>query len=684
MRTTHQLTTVTAATLCVFAALCLMTGCRDSDALKEIIYDQASEAVDYSNPEKFRINDSSSELEDPLMPASEVDDDSEPTEERQNLVVYSSKPNTPNYVAKQSLWDPSPDFQGLEASSAVHFYEDPSNPEATEQDLGEAPQEEPEDKQEEEDDGEDADDGNGGSGENGDGSLQGADPDADPNPETANDGANGDGDDDIANENGIDGEIDSDLTGSYVDVPTTNTVAAYGQLAVLVQMIGGKGALVAADSELLSSKFASIFSDEGSADIAVGWKKDGADTGTIDVDAIIKSRAGAVLVYSDSYLSKSEKKKLTDAGVNVLKVYPLTNSSYIKKDADMIGDLLEGSEALEKGWDSVAMAAKYRSFHDGLVKAVQAQNGNKLAGTTIYEKGVSTSTINKTSFDSTATTTLLLGSYDTTATYTSSIDGWKPTTNGVALATVGYSSSPVSYYIQTAGLVENAAAKSKDISTKSGTIIAWQFNGNIASAALSKWSYKTGGGLDEALDIKWDNWNTCLFTAQSAKANSDYTVSECFGSESFPVIIAGTQEVKERFIANSKDANGIYHAYPPTEASSSGVSISGFGKLTSGGSLVFSAIGTDYETGINSFDAGSGAGGSVPDDAVLVTPCGLFSSWIDASAESVLEAAWANDVVNTKSKAVGWETYVKDFYSTFYRYSLSDSELKTISAGAEK
>ena len=111
-----------AAVMCAVAALCLMTGCRASDALKEIIYTQTAETVDYDNPQKYYINDSTADQTSDQVSASETSEDQTPSDTVQNLVVYSSDPNQDTFTAKKSAFSDNPDFNGIEASEEVFFY----------------------------------------------------------------------------------------------------------------------------------------------------------------------------------------------------------------------------------------------------------------------------------------------------------------------------------------------------------------------------------------------------------------------------------------------------------------------------------------------------------------------------------------------------------------------------------
>lgn len=662
------------ASLCALMFLCTATGCKDSDALKEILWDQLSATVDLDNEDKYYINDDSAQLTSDKLSSTETTEDADNLNKTQNIVVYSSTPNnSKNYKAKQSLWSPNPEYQGIEASSGVAFYRT-DDPNATEQELEDEqePQEEPpaEDEQDE-------DNGSDGDGEGETPSKNGSAK----NQETDDGGGQGAQGEEVEGSDASDprGNVDDDLTGNYVDAPKVGTIAAHGSAAVLVQMIGGKGALAAADNTLLSGGFATVFADEGASAVKTGWSGDGSEKGSIKTSAIIESGADVVLVESSSELTAAEKAALNKGGVKVMQIRPFTNTTYLKKNAQLIGDMLEGSASLEPGWDSVKRAEDYVDYFDQLIAEVCTNaNGSskKLAGAQVFELKNTT----KYSFNPSAKFTLLLDGYDESATYTASIDGWKPVANGVALSTIGWAAGPASFYIQAGGLINNAAAKTSATST--GQVVAWQFRQDSAKASKNMWSYKSGGAMDKSTNLKGtDGWDMCLFTSRFSSdfSQADFSMNSAFGAADFPVLIAATQQIKDGVIANSKDANGIYHPYG-VESTFLGYV---FGKFTTNGSMVQSTIGVDtsVSTSSNLFESY----GQIPESAILVSPCGLVSAWTgEATPESFLEAAWVNDVANPDSRVVGWESKVEEFYETFYRYELSTAELKTITAGAVK
>lgn len=650
---------------CLVAVALLACGCRDSDALKEIIYDQTSLNIDYDNPDKFLVNDSSAEQKNDSIPAEEHSDSAAVTDQKQNLVVYSSEPNAPQFTAKKSVWDPNPDFKGLEASETVKFYES-DDTKATEQDIPktEEPEEKPDEPEEEHKSvkasskGKSSDKGSGGSGKSTKKGKRSSKKAKKKKNEKTNDGA------------GSGGKVKQvDTTGDYTDVEKVDRVAAFGQAAVMVQMLAGKGALVAADKDLLDSEFSNVFADEGADEIAVGWKDDGSPE-KIDVDAIIEAKADTIIVMSEDYqddLTAQQRKKLTKAGIGFTQLSPTTNSGFIKADVKTVGEMLAKSSAIEKGTDTQAMAKAYVKFHDKLVEACMKANGGKLAASAdnqrAYEK-----TDESYSFNADATYTLLIDAYDESARYADTEDGW-PKTNGIALANVGYATTPVSFYIQAGGLVNNAAARGDD--GRSGLRVVWQFYNLKYSKA--KLSYDAGGPVDGALDTKGSDWGNIMLTTDLNE--HQIGVGSSYGTATFPKVIAANQRIRKLFLNNGNDKNGAYYPYHVPERESSEVVY--FGKMLDG-FQVYSCIGVDGDQSEdNAFEDG------IDEDSVVTNPHGLFSSWTEGTVEAVLEAAWVNDVVNGEGSSVGWQDKVEEFYETFYRYDCS-KDMSDIEAGARK
>jgi hypothetical protein len=686
--------------LAVLACACA-TGCRPSDALTDVIYDQTSQNIDYNSPDKFRINDTSSNVKDPSIPSSEVDDKGQITKDKQNIVVYSSKPNAPQYSAKKSVWDPKPDFSGIEASESVSFYESDSK-DATEQDIK---------KQEEKQDDEQqattqtnvvssksSDNGSGGSGDNTKKEGKKKSPEGKKKTTKKAKGGGGKKDDtpkkeETKSKEGDDKELEatpptSAGKGKMYKLPKVSRIAAYGQAAVMVQMSGGQGALVAADKKLLESEFSNVFADEGASDIAIGWK-DGGSAEKIDVDAILKSKAQLLIVDDDEYmenLSKSDKKKINKSlkskdkdSLQEVVSLGLEDTEDLKKMAKKVGDGLSEATGIGNAGKTTDIASDYQDWHDDLVKTCADNNGGLAydsfnEDTTVYELG-DDSFAKKLSKNSDGKFTLLIDAWDSSVKYTNT-DSWVPDTKGIALSRIGFDGTPVSYYIQAGGLVNNAAARGS--ANNPGLYPVWQY----ASLTLVKknFSYEAGGYFDlsSAKSSKRDgstSWDPILLTTNHNRVQNGTGLS--FGTTLFPRLIAATQHIKEKVMAASVDESQIYHPYEAQEDDVRGTNV-----YETDGDQVLACIGVTGSTNESSRTIGT----EISDDEIVVNPHGLFSSWTEGTTvEGALEAAWVNDIANGENATVGWKDYVKDFYQTFYRYDeFSSSDMDTIEAGLDK
>ncbi len=655
-------------------ALASICGCRATDVFKEIVYDQSAEQVDADNEQRVIISDSTSSTLSDQVSSVEHSDTQSATEEVQNLVIYASNPNTMDFPTKESIFSLIPSFAGFEASRGVSYYL--SNEEN-------ALRYEIEDEELEEDDsevemvvevGDAGDDGEEGEGSNGD--------------EGDENSIDGELEGQEAEEGGTDAEEDSitkvnNTKGKYSKTENYSHIAAYGSLAVIVQAIGGEGALVATDAETLAGGFSTVFADEGAANIAVGWTDDGDSIKNIDVDAIIASGAETILCYDTAYyddLSKKDIKKLNDAGIGFSTVYQLTYTTGLKNTVTTIGEMLSEATADEiaEAGNTVENAAAYVTFHDELLDVLLKANNNKLASAddTTYEESNSTSY----SYNSSAAYTLLIDGYDSSAKYTGSSGTFSPTSDGALLATLGYKSRTTSYYMQVGGVINNAATRFR-ASADGKMMVVWQFSYSHLAFSKNLWSYKSNSLLATAFyPSSGKLWEFTLLTTDESSTNES-TYSQVgglpgasFGTTTFPTLITTTQAAKDALIKNSQRSKGLYTPYDISP--DDGFSFFG---VNDGSTTLFTCIGVDGASATENVFADTDG---IPEDYIYVNPCGLVSSWVAGdSMEALLEAAWINDVINTDSDEIGYWDYVKEFYSTFYRYNLSSADKADILDG---
>lgn len=125
------------------------------------------------------------------------------------------------------------------------------------------------------------------------------------------------------------------------------------------------------------------------------------------------------------------------------------------------------------------------------------------------------------------------------------------------------------------------------------------------------------------------------------------------GSSSFQTVIVGSNSVKEELENNELWKNfGI--------VTSSNGNFTDYGFLDDYGEIVRSTISGDY--------------------TVVVNPRGI-GDWASGSVESVLEAVWASYAIQGGYSEDEVSDIISEFYSTFYRYTLSEKQLDAILAG---
>lgn len=130
------------------------------------------------------------------------------------------------------------------------------------------------------------------------------------------------------------------------------------------------------------------------------------------------------------------------------------------------------------------------------------------------------------------------------------------------------------------------------------------------------------------------------------------SLGDYLGSDKFRTVIAGDKKVKEGI-----ESNMLWNTYDYILDNRA----MRYGFLSASGAFTRTTIQGDY--------------------AVLANPRGI-GDWAKGSVESILETVWAAYAIT----GVCSETEVKDriaeFYSAFYRYTLSDEQLDDILAGA--
>ena len=642
-----------------------ITGCKDTRALKNIVHDQNAESVDYESGESFRIVSEYGKLigEDTgLYEVGTAEDGSLPV----NVLYVSTEPQTELSTSK-FIYDEN-SANSSEASEGVNIL--PPDEQQQEQRQQEEPQESDstnnsqqprsntnpnkstQQPKNDEGDDEDEDEDDTDDGQNGDEPDDPQNPDDEPE-DPSGDNPSGTGDDDDQDKPAV-----YDGTGDEPDLPSAGSIAAFGQVAVLVQMLGGTDAddgftpLAAADDELCAGAFSRVFADEGVDRINnQAFTADGSGGYTPNIDQIIEAHPDTVLAYSDGMFTTEEQDKLADNNISITVVPALTSDTGILRAARNIAKMLDEST----DGRSTAVYEDYKNYHDELIEEVEGDRGYGAYEGEIYDAYIKPRPRNFTA----QRFTLVVDEWDFGATY----DYRSTITDagaGIGLATVGFRNSPVSYYLGVAGVVNNAAAIDTTKNSSGLLAPAWQFNPTDLNPSDIRFSKR------EYSDRLYTNWGTGLTKTTLSKADTKKLTmrQDGFGTQTFPVVILATERMRDSFITTARASNSIYHPF--------GWATTDVGTIPGtlvGRTPVYTVIDENLDT-------------SSTTEALVVNPHGLFSSWIDGSAESFLECAWAANIgAFDNSWGGSVSTEVKAFYQLFYRYDITDGEVQAVLDG---
>lgn len=412
--------------------------------------------------------------------------------------------------------------------------------------------------------------------------------------------------------------------GAYDDLPDVRAVAAKGHYATITQMLAGKGGLAATDAAWKANvQQYGAFPGEGIDEVAIVWD----ENGTLNVDALVDSHADAVLVDNvDVALSESDEANIKDAGINVVQV-PTLGQTYTSDDdimlgVEVVGQLLSGLNS-ESAYSTADMVEKYRNLHDTALNGCLNANGGysyKLVNGVAYQgiyRGNST----------TGETTSRL--CDTRCT-TACIDAWvgcsgssitaerefgfhelylnKQSVNltdgvGLSACTVGGNFILTDYYLQAAGVVNNAYDGVKPTTNNSNNQESLRYavvagsSKNLTAQQVGSRSIPSPLWYSQYGINPTDHWSTV-------------------GDDDFPGIIVRNSQMAQSVQSSAAKTNGLYN------------------------------VGQTYQ--------------------IYQMPAGLSGSWFDGNIESFLTSVWAYAVFQEDNISTA-EEWVDAFYQQFYR-----------------
>ena len=765
--TRHIVAKSVLAILLAVAAASGLAGCKPTDFFTEVLISSSANTIDEDNPDKTIVNSPDAKEESSSLSALKWTNESDSTEDTENLVVWSKKPNS-TLTTHHSYYDPKPLFPGIKASDGVRlvFSADATLDHEVDNAKGEGNS-----KMESVSAGDSGDTvsvsttqsgdsdsdvtagGNGAAGTAAGGSAQqaqqqgqGDDEDSTGDEDNGkNKGGDGSGDDDGSGESQDPGDEDGDTTDKYAgfggsltvydphnakqDIPNADSIAVIGKrCAVMVQAIGGKGAICAMSKDAYSGKdgtaaksFKDVFGDECAASV-VTWDADDSSIKDVKPKKLARTLKGSTLILYDqdlvsgdddpnkTFFTEAQLKELYAAGVVGFAPLSFDSEYGIVDAAYFVGQALAKSKNLQDGWSSADMADSYTDAVNSIIKATIATNsdkGNWVYGSEAADK--KSTEVKGNIVKNSGTSTYIHAIIATDAQKGLDYSGEKGQVDAsdiVLFAGYGQNKySPLGFWMQTAGVADTLISQNSVGSSTDGAIspkfltVLWGTDSNVtkkkltgSGGAYTNWhgtvSNMAIGGIGTGGDSLGKPWGGGL------------------GSKNMPyLIVSGSSDGKLTGKAVKKavvqSINSSTHYTPYTAFEYSEVVAEAIAPYNA--STVSHIGDTNFRKSQNPFKEKLSAS-----DAVRVNPGGLLESWTRGNAESVLETLWLASVYSQSPNGCDYEpTYdwsdfeakigdekingkdyngnaksivkavVKEFYSTFYRCNADYSQIVT-------
>ncbi len=302
-----------------------------------------------------------------------------------------------------------------------------------------------------------------------------------------------------------------DASGRTVTVPeNVGSVVAAGAAAQMVEMIGGAGKLMAADSALLSSSLAkTAFSDISS--VKTWWSGNGNEgMSAVDFSALLAAKPDVCLEISGSNVfSSSQTSQLTQTGIAYVVLPALSSQKNLENAVTLVGQMFGDAGA--------AKAQEYNSWVESTVKSVNGKAASGMTG-------------------------LYISEWDDNAQYTLNsvltILGNTNKGSGLAVAYSPKMNQLISTFMDTAGVTNESTRESSMHRDSDYVYVCPQFRLFKAIVSGAKATYYSGDG---EYGSKFD-----LFIARQ-DSSSVYTR---LGSSAYPAIIVKDDDIKDKIKNN--------------------------------------------------------------------------------------------------------------------------------------
>ncbi len=431
-----------------------------------------------------------------------------------------------------------------------------------------------------------------------------------------------------------------DVNGQTVEIPhNVATVTAVGETAVLVEMLGGNGRLLASSESFTTNPWCKAIFETDMGNVQTLWPGRGRDAISNEgFQALLAAKPTVCLVNSgDITFSDEQLIQLSEAGIITVTIQKLNNLENLEAAVRLLGEIL-GDQSGSGGKNAPAVAQDYCKWAEGIINkvnnSVDAFRYNNIDFS--KDRYASRNYEYKDTETDAGLYTLFIGAWDGAASYRL-YSGVHQTMagNGVAIAPSGYSTTPLSYYLSEAGVVNRAAVASDNF-------------------RLRNWYVRTLNPSTRILEISGSvgtDTNQFLTKITDPSTSADIYL----GEPRFPALIAADNAVRGA-IEQDRASGGMWKDFPRVSAGQ----VSGYGFLEEQGQLVSTMIHGPYQ--------------------IYVLPAGA-GSWNYASAEGVLTSMWAAMKFQGAFSEDDLRNEIANFYSSFYGYTLSAEQIGWILAG---
>ncbi len=491
-----------------------------------------------------------------------------------------------------------------------------------------------------------------------------------------------------------------DADGNLIDLPdSVDTIVAAGEAALITQMLGGEGVLLASSSDFLSNSLVqSVFADEGIAGVETLWSGDGSAPMSDDSFArLLELDPDCVLTMSgEANFSTDQETQLKEAQIYIVALPALTSSDNICTAVETVGQVLDDHEVGDT--TSVALAEEYVAYESDLVAEVQGKKGAYHIYMNSSDQARRAYFTNISNTISNGDFAMILYDWDDSFSFSYSYNG---TTyvyqSGGAIVSRSYKWNPMSYYLAVAGVMNTATGSSttedytvyvpfytlglasglNDEDQNQDGLYVGRALGSLGIFSTSNIGYTASGGSEIYMGAYSASSGNYMITGYSMWAGlgitsqlnqSPWYVSGAYawlGTNRFPYVIAANAEIATKLETEKANSGSLYAIRTWGIDVGSTIYVATYNPTTEQQQLVINY----YTTQRQDYD-------------IVVNPSGC-GDWLTGSVESMLESVWISNLYygDETYSDIAMEEKILEFYETFYRHSLSGSELNDILDG---